>query len=287
MDLNESVAAMLDKQSFPPDTEIALRTLRDNLKGYESLVVAFSGGVDSAFLAYAARQVLGDRMIALLGISGSLAGDEEQEAVRFLESHQIPYERIETEEMKIDGYQENGPDRCYFCKGELFAKLGRFAETHGFARVAHGANLDDRSDHRPGSRAAREQNVVAPLEEAGFTKAMIREAARILNLSVWDKPAAPCLASRIPYFSQVTDNKLGQIERAERVLKERGYSVCRVRHHGEIARIELPLADRRSLVEGNEWPEVVAAIKQAGFKYVTLDLEDFQSGRLNEVLKEL
>jgi uncharacterized protein len=169
----------------------------------------------------------------------------------------------------------------------LFNKLKDYGLRYGYDRVAHGANLDDRSDHRPGSRAASEQDVVAPLEAAGFTKAMIRRAAKTMGLSVWDKPAAPCLASRIPYYSEVTADKLAQIERAEKILKERGFLVCRVRHHGDIARIELPQADRRSLLEGDGWTEVVAAIKAAGFQYVTLDLEDFKSGRLNQALKEL
>lgn len=260
------------------------RKLESTLRGYGSMVVAYSGGVDSALLAYAAGKVLGTSSLAVIGISPSLAHREREQAQEFLRAHAIPFETVETEEMDSVEYKMNHPDRCYYCKSELFSKLRHVANAHNLEYIAYGANVDDERDFRPGGRAAREHRVIAPLAEAGFGKEDIRRLAKSLSLDVWDKPAAPCLASRIPYYSMVDAGKLGQIERAENVLKDCGFPISRVRHHGDVARIELPHDECVRVFEGEVWETIVDKIKAAGFLYVTLDMEGFRSGRLNDAI---
>ena len=277
---------MIQLESIPADVQPAYNKLCNILQSYQSLVIAYSGGVDSAFLSFIASESLKDQMIAVLGISPSLPKREEKLALEFLEEHVIPHACVKTDELDVSGYHVNGPDRCYFCKGELFKKLEHFADERGFKRIAHGANVDDTSDYRPGSKAADENNVAAPLIDAGFTKDMIRRTASALGLVLWDKPSAPCLASRIPYHMSVTAEKLAQIEQAENALKDIGFPICRVRHHGSIARIEVPAHELPRLIEGGILREVSGRIKQAGFTYVTVDVEGFRSGSLNEPLDE-
>jgi uncharacterized protein len=277
---------MIRLDSIPADIQSSYNRLRSILRSYRSLVIAYSGGVDSALLAYVARDALEDKMIAVLAVSPSLPKREEALALEFLEAHDIPNACVKTDELAVTGYHVNGPDRCYFCKDELFKRLAQFAGERGFRSVAHGANVDDMSDYRPGSKAADQYKVAAPFVEAGFTKDMIRRTASALGLALWDKPSAPCLASRIPYHMSVTAEKLAQIEQAENVLKDAGFPVCRVRHHGDIARIEVPADDLPRLVEGAALQELSRRIKQAGFRYVTVDMDGFRSGRLNEPLDE-
>lgn len=268
------------------DMKALFRKLESILEGYGSMVVAYSGGVDSALLAYAAWKVLGTGSLAVIGVSPSLAQREREQAEAFLREHAIAYETVETEEMDSADYRSNNPDRCYHCKSELFSKLRRVADAHDLAYIAYGANVDDEKDFRPGGRAAREHRAIAPLAEAGLGKNDIRRLARSLSLDVWDKPAAPCLASRIPYYSTVDSGKLNQIERAENALKDAGFPVGRVRHHGDVARIELPHEDCIRILSGAAWKILVEKIKGAGFRYVTLDVEGFKSGRLNEAVDD-
>jgi uncharacterized protein len=274
---------MIDKSSIPDDLGRHYEELRDVLSRHGSMVIAYSGGVDSGLLTYVARDVLGDRMLAVIGQSASLPGRERIAAIEFLNRHGIPYRAIDTHELVVDGYRKNNPDRCYFCKAELFASLSALASDEGFGHVAHGANMDDLGDHRPGSRAAGEQEVVAPLVEAGLDKQAIRRLAQVLGLSLWDKPAAPCLASRIPYFQEVTREKLARIEAAEYVLKDLGFAVCRVRHHGSEARIEVPAAEHDRIRSTEVWAKVVAGLEDVGFQVVVLEKDGFRSGRLNDV----
>jgi uncharacterized protein len=248
------------------------------------MVVAYSGGVDSAFLAYAAHDVLGDDMLCVIAVSPSLARTEYRDAIAFLGQHGIPFERVETREVDDERYRANDPNRCYYCKSELFTTIRNALPSKQFWRVAFGANVDDASDYRPGAEAASELGVVAPLAEAGYSKKLIRETARALGLEVWDKPAAPCLASRIPYYSEVTPKKLAQVEEAETVLKKAGFGVCRVRHHGDIAKIEVPLEDQRLLLDPSTWSRIEEGILEAGFARVEVEPKGFRSGRLNDVL---
>jgi uncharacterized protein len=277
---------MIGVNALSGESKTAYEDLRSVLLKHDSMIVAYSGGVDSSLLAYAAREVLGDRMIAVVAASPSLARSEEDDALAFLKAHGIPFERIVTDELENDAYRKNDPDRCYHCKTELFARLQKLAASRDFSCVAHGANADDEDDYRPGMLAANEKRVIAPLIEAGLRKRSIRDLAKALGLELWDKPASPCLASRIPYYQEVTREKLAQIEKAERVLKDNGFRICRVRHHGDIGRIEIPAGDHTRILEPGVWPVIVRGVKDAGFRYVALDLEGFRTSRFNEMLGE-
>ena len=269
---------------IPAGLQPAMARLEAALRAHGRMVVACSGGVDSGLLAFVAHRVLDGRMLCMLGVSPSLAESEEAGAVAFFQEHGLPFVRVATREMDAAGYRANGPDRCFHCKHELFARIEASPEARAFPVIAYGANLDDRFDHRPGARAAQVHRVCAPLAEAGFTKGMVRDVARALGLRLWDKPASPCLASRIPYHSDVTPAKLGQIDRAESVLRLHGFHVCRVRHHGRTARIEVPLETMARLQSADVWTPVSEAIRAVGFERVEVEPRGFKSGRLNETL---
>ncbi len=255
------------------------------LEGFGSCAVAYSGGLDSAVLAYAAHRALGDRAVAVLGRSASLAAVEDDDARRLAEQIGIRLEMIETQEMERPEYRANLGDRCYHCKTELFLKVEQLAARLNVAVVCDGNNADDLGDHRPGLRAARERKVRSPLAECGLTKADIRALARAWGLPIWDKPASPCLSSRIAYGEEVTPQRLEMVERAERFLRERGFQPLRVRYHrGDVARIEVDAAAVARFADEQLRCDTVEFLKSVGFKYVSIDLEGFRSGSLNAVL---
>jgi uncharacterized protein len=256
-----------------------LDALRRSLSPLERVVVAFSGGVDSGLLAWAAHDVLGpDHTLAVTAVSPSLAPSEREDCRRLAGEWGIRWREVETDEASRPGYLANGRDRCYHCKSALMDQVAPIAEAEG-AVVALGVNTDDLTDHRPGQRAALERHAVFPLVQAGLDKAAVRAVARHLGLPVWDKPAAACLASRIPYGTPVTLGTLTQVARAEAGLRALGFRQLRVRHYGELARLELDPAELAEAVARRE--DVVAAVQAAGYRYVTLDLEGFRSGNLN------
>lgn len=256
-----------------------LDDLRRHLDRYDRLVVAFSGGVDSALLAVAAHQHLGtDRVVAATAISPSLPPSEQDACRDLARRWGLRWVAVDTDELSRPDYVANGPDRCFHCKSELMDRLVPVAAAEG-ATVALGVNLDDLDDHRPGQRAARDAGAVFPLVDAGLTKTDVRAAAHALGLEVWNKPAAACLASRIPHGTPVTLGILGQVAAAEERLRALGFRQLRVRHYGDLARLEVPLEDM-ALVLGRR-ADVVDAVAGAGYRYVTLDLEGFRSGNLN------
>jgi len=256
-----------------------LRALRDRLRGLDRVVVAFSGGADSALLAWVANDTLGpDRSLAVTAVSPSLAGAERDDCAALAHEWGLRWLAIETHEMENAAYQVNDPDRCYWCKAELMDVLAPAAAAEG-ATAALGVNLDDLGDHRPGQRAAAERGAIFPLVDARFTKQDVRDVSRTLGLRTWDKPAAACLASRVPYGTPVTVGVLGIVERAEAALRALGFRQLRVRHYGDLARIELDLADLPEAMARRQ--EVVTAVRAAGYRYVTVDLEGFRSGNLN------
>jgi uncharacterized protein len=260
----------------------ALARLEAAIRRHASMIVAYSGGVDSALLAWVAHRVLGDRMLAVTGVSPSFAARDAEHAAGFLERHGIPSAPVRPGEMDNPGYRANGPDRCFFCKEALFEAIDALPVRDRFDVVAYGANLDDADDHRPGARSAASREVAAPLSEAGLNKASVRALARDLGLEVWDRPASPCLASRIPYHTAVTPARLRQVEAAEAVLDRMGFSERRVRHHGTRARVELPVPDHARARQ--RWREIEAGIRETGFESVELEEDGLRSGRLNDAL---
>jgi pyridinium-3,5-biscarboxylic acid mononucleotide sulfurtransferase len=253
------------------------------LRALPSLIVAYSGGVDSAFLGWAARQAIGARALCVTADSPSYPERHRQMALDVARRFDLPHEIIGTSELANPEYRANAPDRCYHCKHELYTRLTALAETRGFAAVADGSNADDRGDYRPGRRAAREFGVISPLDEAGLTKTDIRALSREAGLPTWDEPASACLSSRIPYFSEVSETKLRAIEGAEDALRELGFRVLRVRHHGEVARIEVAPAELPRLVAMAEAAD--EAVRRYGFRYVAVDLKGYRLGSLNEGLR--
>jgi uncharacterized protein len=258
--------------------------LNHSLTALGRTLVAYSGGIDSAFLAYAAHQVLGNNMLAVIADSASLARTHLQDAIAFAQEQQIPLEIIQTAELEKPAYTRNDASRCFHCKDELFRVMGQFARQHGFASIAYGVNVDDQGDFRPGQQAARDHHVAAPLLQAGLTKTDIRHLARQEGLRVWDKPASACLSSRLEYGRPVTREALLTIEQGEDALRGLGFRQYRVRHHGEMVRIEIARDELPRALTPEMFSEFSRIFKQLGFTYVTVDTEGFRSGSMNATL---
>jgi uncharacterized protein len=258
--------------------------LRELLAERPGLIVAYSGGVDSAFLAWVAHEVLGDAMRAVIADSASLARTQLEEALGFAREHKIPIEVVQTRELENPDYVRNDSSRCFHCKDELFTVLEGYREGRGLNAIAYGVNSDDQGDFRPGQQAAREHHVLAPLLEAGLTKAEIRQLAQQAGLQVWDKPASACLSSRMEYGRAVTPEALRVIEQGEDAVRALGFRQFRVRHHGDIVRIEIARDELGRALTEEMASEFAAIFKSLGFKFVTLDLEGFRSGSMNQLL---
>jgi uncharacterized protein len=258
--------------------------LRDLLAGYQSVLIAFSGGVDSAYLAIAARDALGDRALAVTADSPSYPETHRRLARSIARDFNFAHEMIRTAELERPDYRANPANRCYYCKDELYSQLAAIARDRGFAVVIDGNNADDRGDYRPGRQAAREHGVRSPLDEADLTKDDIRQLAREAGLASWDEPASACLSSRIPYGQEVTDERLRQIENAEQVLRDLGFRIFRVRHHDTVARLEIAKAEMPRALDPGINATLVSRLKALGYQYVSLDLQGYRLGSLNEAL---
>jgi len=263
------------------------RALHDLLASLGRTLVAYSGGVDSAYLAWAAHQALGNDMLAVIADSPSLARTHLQDAMAFAQEQQIPLQVIQTQEMEKPEYTRNDASRCFHCKDELFAVMADFAEARSFQSIAYGVNVDDQGDFRPGQKAARNHGVSAPLLQAGLSKAEIRELARQAGLRVWEKPASACLSSRIEYGRPVTREALTAVEQGEEALHALGFRQVRVRHHGEVARIEISREELPAALTPEMFSEFTRVFKALGFTYVTVDTEGFRSGSMNASLPRL
>lgn len=270
-------------QELSSDVQVKYDRLRSILAEMGDLIVGMSGGVDSVLLAKVAHDVLGERALAVTADSPSLPRRELREAVELARKLGVHHRVIQTQEVQDPNYVANPSNRCYFCKSELFTQLEAIADELGFHWLAYGENQDDKGDHRPGAKAAGEHRVRAPLKEGGLTKADIRALALHLGVPIWDKPAFACLGSRFPYGTQITPEKLAQVEAAEEALWDYGFRQFRVRYHGEVARIEVPVEDMPRLLELA--PHIVERFRRdAGFTYVAMDLAGYRRGSMNETL---
>jgi uncharacterized protein len=258
--------------------------LKDNMKKRGSAAIAFSGGVDSTFLVKVAHEVLGDNMIAVTATSSTYPERELQEAIKYAKDMGVKHLIISSEELDIEGFASNPKNRCYFCKKELFSKINAIAKENGVEYVFDGSNIDDDGDYRPGMQAARELEVISPLKEAKLTKADVRELSKDLDLPTWNKPAFACLSSRFPYGNQITAPKLKMVEEAEQFLLDLGIRQVRVRHHEEIARIEVSPEERIKFFDINLMDQIGEKFKKIGYTYVTLDILGYRTGSMNEVL---
>ncbi len=279
---------MLASPSHPSSPAEDLQTksasLRAQIRSFGRLLVAYSGGVDSGYLAWAAHRELGAGMMAVLADSPSLARFQMRDAVAFAEEHGMPLHIIETSEMERAEYLRNDAARCFHCKDELFTRMEDYRQGSGFDVIAYGVNLDDQGDYRPGQAAARQHGIAAPLLEAELTKQDVRQLAREAGLRLWDKPASACLASRIEYGRPVTRENLSAVEQGEDALRRLGFRQFRVRHHGQIARLEIAREELPRAMTLEMAAELTAIFKALGFLYVTLDLEGFRSGSMNALL---
>lgn len=273
---------MTQPAALPPELQTKWLALLEAMKSLESCVVAFSGGVDSALLLKAGVMALGDRAIAATGLSETYAPEEMDDARSVAAEIGAVHVMVRTMELTDPRYANNSHQRCFFCKTELYSQLQAYAKQHGYASVVDGTNADDLGDFRPGIRAANQLGVRSPLQEAGLTKQDIRDLSHWLALPTWDKPAAACLSSRFAYGDPITVEKLSQVAKAESHLRRLGYRGFRVRHHDEVARIEMPVDQLAGALADRD--EIVAGVKAAGYRFVTIDLEGYQSGRMNEGL---
>jgi pyridinium-3,5-biscarboxylic acid mononucleotide sulfurtransferase len=266
------------------EIQTKLEALEAQLQQLGSVMIAYSGGVDSAFLAATAHRVLGDRMLAVLADSPSLARRDMEQAAGFAQHLNMPLRIIQTEELDKPEYQRNDASRCFHCKTELFAGMKALGAGLGYINIAYGMNADDTRDFRPGQRAAQEHDVLAPLADAGLTKLEVRALARAAGYSLWDRPAAPCLSSRVEYGRTVTREVLSQVEQAEDSMRRLGFREFRVRHHGDLARVEIARAEMPGALTMETLDAITSALRAAGYQYVTLDCAGFRSGSMNAIL---
>ena len=258
--------------------------LREIFRELESVIVAYSGGVDSSYVAYVANAELGPRAVCITGQSASLPAFQSAEIDRVVEQFGFQHEVIRTDELENPNYRANNSDRCFFCKDELYTKLESVARGRGIETIVDGSTVDDLGDYRPGRRAAAQHAVRSPLIEVGLSKSEVRELSRRATLPTWDKPASPCLSSRIAYGTTVTIERLSKVDRGEEILREFGFREFRVRHHDQLVRLEISQSEMDRILRQDVFKELAARFRALGFKYVTLDLEGFRSGSMNEVL---
>ncbi len=270
--------------SLPPALQAKEAALFARLREAGRLIVAYSGGVDSSYLAYAAWRALGPDCLAVTALSPSYPEAHRAMAEKVVAEFAIPHRFVRTQEMESPAYRKNSQDRCYHCKSELFRCLGALLDELDFNAVAYGVNTDDMGDFRPGRRAAEEQRVLSPFLEVGLSKQEIRSLSQVAGLASWDQPASACLASRLPYGTEVTDARLRQVEAGEDRLRALGFRQLRLRHHGELARIEIDRAELQRALEPKMRQAITAAVKPLGFRWVCLDLDGYRTGSLNESL---